>query len=376
MLSVTRYLRWQLLATVVAIVAGYLYGGATAAAAVALLGVFEVSLSFDNAIVNAAVMRRMSQFWKTAFLWIGVPIAAIGMRFAFPIIIVSLTSGLSMTQVLHLAFNDASSYQRHLEAAAIQINTLGGTFLLLVFLGFFLDPEDGQVPWLGYLERPLARVGKIDTIAIGITLVVLFVDSRLVAADQRSSMLLSGVLAVCIYIFVNGFSEVLGNLEGAVKQAGLATFIYLEVLDASFSFDGVIGAFAISNEVIVICLGLGIGALYIRTLTKFFDERGTLAEFVYLGNGAHWAVGALAAILLIKNTNEVPEVVTGLVGVSIIAAAFWASVRVRRDEGGRGGSLGPTGEHLGRRPRVDDDPEDAAVVQRGAIREHRGDPTG
>jgi hypothetical protein len=103
-------------------------------------------------------------------------------------------------------------------------------------------------------------------------------------------------------------------------------FLYLEVLDASFSFDGVIGAFAISTDPIVIALGLGIGAMYIRSLTVFLVRKGTLHEYVYLEHGAHWAIGALAVCMLISIAQHVPEWITGGLGAGLIIAAFVSSV--------------------------------------------------
>ena len=136
---------------------------------------------------------------------------------------------------------------------------------------------------------------------------------------------------------------------GAVGRAAFFLFLYLEVLDASFSFDGVIGAFAITSDPIIIAIGLGIGAMFIRSLTVFLVRKGTLAEYVYLEHGALWAIGALAVVLLITIEYEVSEVVTGLIGVGFIAAALVSSiVRNRREAGephevelGRGGSLMP-----------------------------------
>lgn len=342
-------LKFQILVTLAAVAAGFIYEGDVAGGlTVLLLGVFEISLSFDNAVVNAVVLEKMSPFWRRMFLLIGIPIAAIGMRFLFPIVITSAASGLGFGSVIDLALHNPVEYQHRLEAAQIDINALGGAFLGLVFLSFFLDPEEGQVPWLGWIERQLARVGRLDTVAIGIVLVGLLVDSRLVPDDRQVGMLTSGIIAIGIFIFVNGFSDLLGGAE--LARAGVATFLYLEVLDASFSFDGVIGAFAITNKVILICLGLGIGALYIRTMTIYFVEHGVLQEFVFLGNGAHWAIGVLAAILFIDNSKPVPEIVTGLIGVAIILLAVAASIRHRRAGGGGQSSdevlAGPTGEQL------------------------------
>ena len=327
-----RDVRWQLAIAVVAVVAGYVYAGARGAAAVALLSLFETSLSFDNAIVNAQVMATMSAFWKRVFLVVGVPVAAIGMRFLFPIMIVALTGHLGFVRVVQLALRDPTAYQRHLHEASVAINTLGGTFLLLVFLEFFLRPLQDRRPWLGPVERTLARFGRIEAIAVAIALVVVYADSRLASAQHREVMLVSGSIAIVVHILANGTATALSSLGTAVRHAGLATFIYLEILDASFSFDGVIGAFAISDQVVVICLGLGVGALFVRTLTCWFDRTGTLVRYVYLGNGAHWAVGTLAVILFARNNLDVPEPFTASIGLVIIAAALYSSVRAREHD--------------------------------------------
>ena len=98
------------------------------------------------------------------------------------------------------------------------------------------------------------------------------------------------------------------------------------MLDASFSFDGVIGAFAITSDPIIIALGLGlIGAMHVRSLTIFFVRKGTLQD--YLEHGAHWVIGALAAILLFISIGvHINEIITGLLGVAFIGAAFISSI--------------------------------------------------
>jgi hypothetical protein len=115
----------------------------------------------------------------------------------------------------------------------------------------------------------------------------------------------------------------------ATGKAAFFLFLYLEVLDASFSFDGVVGAFAITQEIFVIAAGLGIGAMYIRSLTVYLVRQGTLQEYVYLEHGAHYAIGALALILAISIETEVPEIITGLVGVGFIGVALLSSLRHR-----------------------------------------------
>ena len=102
------------------------------------------------------------------------------------------------------------------------------------------------------------------------------------------------------------------------------------MLDASFSFDGVIGAFAVTADPVIIGLGLGVGAMFIRSITVYLVRRRTLEQYVYLEHGAMWAIGALAAVLLVTIAHEVPEIVTGALGVGFIAAAVICSVAARR----------------------------------------------
>ena len=111
------------------------------------------------------------------------------------------------------------------------------------------------------------------------------------------------------------------------------------MLDASFSFDGVVGAFAITDMIFVIALGLGIGACYIRALTVYLVRKGTLAEYVYLEHGAHWAIGALAVLLFVTIRVEGSRLVTGLIGVGFIGAALVSSIVRNR----RAGPTGPRG---------------------------------
>ena len=117
------------------------------------------------------------------------------------------------------------------------------------------------------------------------------------------------------------------DLIGTAGRAGLASFLYLEVLDASFSFDGVIGAFAITKDVVIIMLGLGIGALFVRSITIYLVKHETLSAYRYLDHGAHYAVGALATIMMLSMHFHVPEVITGLIGILFISAGIWSSVR-------------------------------------------------
>jgi uncharacterized protein len=342
--------------TAVSLVVALLYVGWEALILCAVLGILEVSLSFDNAVVNATVLERMSEFWQRIFLTIGILIAVFGMRLVFPLLIVGVTADLNPIEAVTLALerrpeDDPTSYAYLLNEAYPQIAAFGGMFLLMLFLDWVFT--DREHKWLSWLERPLARIGQLNRLSVVIAVVALVLLASLLAEDP-AVVLIAGSLGLITYLAVNGlgdFFEQAGHkqleeldetgaaaegsrngsgpsqLAKATGKAGFFLFLYLEVLDAAFSFDGVIGAFAITTDPIIIALGLGlIGAMFVRSLTVFLVRKGTLADYVYLEHGAHWAIGALAAILLIGIGYHVNEVVTGLVGVAFILAALASSI--------------------------------------------------
>ncbi|MFD4366898.1 DUF475 domain-containing protein [Rhodococcus sp. NPDC058521] len=336
--------------TLVALIVAALYGGPQAVLLVAVLAILEISLSFDNAVINATVLQRMSEFWQKIFLTVGIVIAVFGMRLVFPLVIVWLASGLGPIAAMDLALNPPAagashfpngdpSYETLLTDAHPQIAAFGGMFLLMLFLGFVL--EEREITWLSWIEKPLAKLGRLDQLSVVVAGGLLLLTAGFVAAEDKvSTVMISGVLGMITYISVNGLGELFNtsdestgpsDLAKATGKAGFFLFLYLEVLDASFSFDGVIGAFAITSDPIIIALGLGfVGAMFVRSLTVYLVRKGTLSEYVYLEHGAHWAIGALAVILLVSIGYHVNENVTGLVGVVLIGAAFVSSVRRNR----------------------------------------------
>ncbi len=341
--------------SLIAIVVAYFYGGWKAAGLTLILGILEITLSFDNAVVNAKVLERMSEKWQQVFLTVGIVIAVFGMRLVFPLLVVGITANLNPAEAVKLAFekcplSDPHSYGSLLQAAHPQIASFGGMFLLLLFLDWLF--EDRDITWLTWLEKPLAKIGKLDQLSVIIAGMALYLVAEL-TAEEPGTVLAAGVLGIVSYLAVNGLGGLFETYEGrqeevfankahsdptqlvkAVGKAGFFLFLYLEVLDASFSFDGVIGAFAITPDPIIIALGLGlIGALFVRSLTVFLVRKGTLNDYVHLEHGAHWAIGTLAVILLVSISVDVNEVVTGLIGLVLIGAALISSVvRNRREE--------------------------------------------
>ncbi|MEU8545672.1 DUF475 domain-containing protein [Streptomyces roseoverticillatus] len=374
---------WSFAITAVGLaLAGVLWGW-QGLAIVAILSVLEISLSFDNAVINAGILRKMNPFWQKMFLTVGILIAVFGMRLVFPVVIVAITAKLGPIEAVRVAIQDHDRYEALVTSAHPAIAAFGGMFLLMIFLDFIF--EDRDIKWLAWLEKPLAKLGKLDTLSVVVSLVVLIISATTFATavpvhdgegtiDKATTVLLAGIAGLVTYLIVGGISDFFENRleedeeaeegeDGAVEDAvpagaqkgggsvvGLAgkaaffMFLYLEVIDASFSFDGVIGAFAITNDIFVMALGLGIGAMYIRSLTVFLVRKGTLDDYVYLEHGAHYAIGALAAILLISIKYEIPEVVTGLIGVVLIGLSFLSSVLRNRKEAASGDGSGAKAE--------------------------------
>ena len=355
--------RWSIIVTVVAFIAAYFYGGWPALFLCFVLALLEVSLSFDNAVINATVLRRMSDFWQKMFLTIGILIAVFGMRLLFPLLIVGIVANLNPIEALQLAMQKGDvdtpgTYGYILAEAHPQIAAFGGMFLLMLFLTFIFTERN--IKWLCWIEEPLAKIGRLHQVGIVVALTLLVVAAEFWAKDPNI-VLVSGILGVLTYIIVNGLGALFehgleeklaegeaeaaaaakksrtkgaSKLARATGKAGFFLFLYLEVLDASFSFDGVIGAFAITSDPIIIALGLGlIGAMFVRSITIYLVKKGSLNEYVYLEHGAHWAIGALAVILLISVGYHVNELITGTIGIIFIGAALTSSIlRKRREE--------------------------------------------
>jgi hypothetical protein len=329
-----QHFRFSLIVTVICLVAAFYWAGPMGAFIAIILGILEVSLSFDNAVVNASVLKRMDEKWQRYFLTWGILIAVFGMRLLFPVAIVSFATDIGFADVARMALHDPNTYSEHLHNSHVQIEAFGGMFLLMVFFSFIFD-EGKELHWLGKIEEKLAGLGKLESIEMILALGILLISQSWFDDSTRLDMLVAGVSGVILYVIVGSLDALFENEEegqkvaGAVKKAGLMSFLYLEVLDASFSFDGVIGAFAITQDVVIIMLGLAIGAMFVRSLTVYLVRQGTLDQYVFLEHGAHYAIGVLAGIMLMSISHHIPEIITGLVGAVLIGLSVISSIRYR-----------------------------------------------
>ena len=299
-----------------------------------VLAVLEVSLSFDNAAVNASILKDMDPVWQQRFLTWGIAIAVFGMRVVFPIIIVMVAANLGPLDAISLALSEPAQYQRIVSDAHIGLMGFGGAFLGMVGLSFFFDP-DKELDWISVVERPLAKVADLEALSIGLVLIATWATSTMLGDEDALTFItaaIGGLLTFLAVEIVNHVLEPPTPSTGDVAKAGFGAFLYLEVLDASFSFDGVIGAFALTNNLIIIAIGLGIGAMFVRSMTIFLVRQGTMSQYRYLEHGAFYAILALAVIMYINTFAHIPEVITGLIGATLIGVAFWSSVRANRAE--------------------------------------------
>lgn len=301
-----------------------------------ILSVMEVSLSFDNAVVNASILKTWDHYWQMLFLTVGILVAVFGMRLLFPIVIVSQTADMGLMEVWELALSNPDQYSANLKAHHAEISAFGGMFLLLVFLHFLFDSEK-EIHWLGAIEEKISALGKIDAISTFVALIVLVSCTALVEESHQLAVLVAGLWGVLIYLGVKFVGAILegehqgsGTATETVAKGGIGGFLYLELLDASFSFDGVIGAFAITKDIMVIMVGLGIGAMFVRSMTIYLVEKGTLDSYVYLEHGAHYAIGILAFIMLLSIKVHIPEVITGLTGVGLILLSLYSSKKYQQ----------------------------------------------
>lgn len=353
MRSSLSYLRWPLIVTGLGIVLagwlGYRFTGTVPGAMsflmiAVVLAILEISLSFDNSIVNANKLKEMTPEWQRRFLTWGILIAVFGMRIVFPLLIVVIAARIGPWSAIQLAATDPDEYSRLIRSADLPIAAFGGSFLMLVALSFFFD-QSKKVDWIARVERGLRSAGSVKGMEVGFVLAIILVFVWLLPVEDEQVFMYSALWGIVTFLAVDGLGHVLDRWGQAQAQAqakmqaqgvaragqvGLGGFLYLEVLDASFSFDGVIGAFALTQNLFLIAIGLGIGAMYVRSMTVMLVERGTLAEFRYLEHGAFWSILILSIIMFGQTMWHLPEVVTGLLGATFIAVAFVNSIMWNR----------------------------------------------
>tara|TARA_B100000963_G_C22621987_1_gene670415 strand:+ start:1934 stop:2971 length:1038 start_codon:yes stop_codon:yes gene_type:complete len=299
-----------------------------------ILLILEISLSFDNAVVNASILKNWNAFWQTLFLTIGVLIAVFGMRLVFPLLVVSVTTEMTLIETWFVAINEPENYSNILLRHHGEISAFGGIFLLLIFLNYFFDSKK-CIFWIPNLEKRFSKLGNIKGITIFLSLSILLFVAGNLPDEEKFKIVMFGLWGLIIYLGIDVLSQAITPNNSteieAIKRGSLGGFIYIEVLDASFSIDAVVGAFAITKDIIIIMLGLGAGAMAVRSITIYLIKQGTLNELIYLEHGAHYAIGALALIMITSVHFHVPEIITGTVGLLLVVASAIHSMKIRKN---------------------------------------------
>ncbi len=330
-----QYFTYSTIFAIIALVACYFVGGWKAVLIGATLGILEISLSFDNAVVNASVLTNMSAIWRKRFLFWGILIAVFGARLLIPIFIVAITAWMSPIAVFYAAFFDTATYAHLIENIHVYVSGFGSAFLGMVFLKFFFD-ENKTHHWIPAIEKYMQKLGVIESIQALVMLLVTVLFAGVLDGAAQTQYLMSSVWGIILYLVIDGISYLIKpkeidsasmpmqaggtNLAKTAATAGFVSFMYLEILDTSFSLDGVIGAFAVTQDIVLILLGLAIGAFFVRSFTIFIVDKKILNQLKYLEHGAFWSIGILATCMLLKIVMHLSELF--VVGATLLVLAI------------------------------------------------------
>lgn len=287
------------------------------------LALFEIISSLDNAIVNAHVLQHLSPKLRKFFLTWGMFMAVVVIRGVLPFVIVWIANpSMSFGALWHTVWGGSQAVETALQTSKPILLIGGGTYLVLVFLGWlFLEQKKYAFLVEHFLHRQSAWFYALASLLLTLLLVA--------AMRVNSGMALAASIGSTMYFLTDGFRK---NAEATEEKlalraaAGWSAILYLEVLDASFSIDGVIGAFAFTMSVPLILLGNGIGALVVRQVTV----RGLslVNRFAYLKNGAMYSLGLLGGLMLLESFGrEYPFWVAPLNTVLLLALFLGLSQR-------------------------------------------------
>ena len=299
---------------------------------IAGLALFESITSIDNAIINAEVLATMGPRARRWFLTWGILIAVFGVRGVLPwLIVFVMTPGLGPWDALTASLTGNPVAMRAIHDSS-PILMMGGAvfFIFLFFHWLFLEQKNYGIP----AERIIALHGGwfYAVVSILLTAIVWF------AIDDRPVLAFGAVVGSTAFFITHGFRQHAEEQErhlmsGDAKVSDLGKILYLEVIDLSFSVDGVIGAFAFTLSVPLILLGNGIGAVVVRQLTVYGVER--IRSYAYLKNGAMYSILVLGCVMLAHAFDyHVPEWLSPVATFFIVGYFFWLSKRrIRKGPG-------------------------------------------
>ena len=286
------------------------------------LCIFEIISSVDNAVVNAHVLKTMPEKYRKIFLFWGILFAVFIIRGLLPFIIVWIANpGLGVVEVVTATFSNSPEIKQYLETSKPLLLIGGGIYLFFVFLSWlFLEEKKYAFLVEGFIHRQGVLFYALTSIIT--TLAVYF------SLKENPMMALAATIGVSAFFITDGFKK---NAEEKEKQlldpsmSAWSKIIYLEVLDASFSIDGVIGAFAFTLSIPLILLGNGLGAVVVREMTiRGLDY---ITKFEFLKNGAMYAIGVLGAVMISEAFGlEIPFWFPPLIMILMLGIFLYLSV--------------------------------------------------
>ena len=287
------------------------------------LAVFESITSIDNAIINAEVLATMQERARRWFLTWGILIAVFGVRGLLPWLIVWIMApGLDPWQALTATFTDDPAAQKAIQDSAPVLLIGGGVFFIFLFCHWlFQEPKKFGLPGEDFFARQGAWFYAV--VSLTLMLIVWFALKKGPHAGVRRGCRIDGLFHHPRLQALRRVQEE-RLLHDQTSMSDIAKILYLEVIDSTFSIDGVVGAFAFTLSVPLILLGNGIGAIVVRQLTIYNLEK--IKRYVYLKNGAMYSVLVLGFVMLAHGFGiHIPEWLAPLATIVIVGYFFWKS---------------------------------------------------
>ena len=296
---------------------------------VAGLCLFETISSIDNAIINAQVLSTMSQKARRWFLVWGMVFAVFLVRGLLPFLILWLGNpGLGFADLLSAMLHSDPEVLAAVEESAPILLAGGGTFLVFLFFHWlFLEPKHYGLIGERFIHRH--GVWFFSVVSVLLSAIVWL------AIRVNPYMALGAVIGSTAFFITHGFKENAAQMERTMlskegSMTDISKILYLEVIDATFSIDGVLGAFAFTLSVPLILIGNGLGALVVRQMTMRNIE--AVKKYHYLKNGAMYSILVLGAIMLLDSFGmHIPAWLSPLATFAIIGYFFYRSVCVLKN---------------------------------------------
>jgi len=295
---------------------------------VVILGLcfFEIISSVDNAIINAHVLKTMPEKFRKIFLFWGIIFAVFVVRGLLPFFIIWITNpSLSIPELIHIVFSESETVKESLGFSKSLLMLGGGSYLFLVCMAWLFLEEKKYAFWL---EKFIHKQGVwFYAIASIFTTLIIYLSIKV-----NPILALAATIGVSAFFITDGFKKNAEEKEKELMSGHMSAWskiLYLEVLDASFSIDGVIGAFAFTMSVPLIIIGNGLGAFIVREFTiKGID---TISKYAYLKNGAMYSIGILGLLMIFESFGkEYPFWMVPLNTFIILGFFLFLSIRENR----------------------------------------------